>query len=146
MKTFIKPFFVFVGLLLPVAVLAKGGNDIGSSTDWAVSTVCFIVIIILSMLLPLRATGFMAWMLATTCILGLGVMVCHAYLSRKFFVPYLGWVPPFILVAAIVYIPVLFLAVAAVAIYRGRHGRKANDLSMRSSELPAAGAAGSRSP
>jgi len=73
-------------------------------------------------------------------------MVCHAYLSRKFFIPYLSWIPPFILVATIVYTPVLFLAVAAVAIYRGRHGRKPNDLSMRSSELPVAGATGSRSP
>jgi hypothetical protein len=146
LKTFIKHILVFVGLLLPVAVLAKGGNDVGSSTDWAGTTVCFVVIVILSMLLPLRATGFMTWMLATTCILGLGAMVCHAYLSPKLFSPYLGWVPPFILVAAIVYTPALFLAVAAVAIYRGRLGRKPNDLSKQSSELSAAGAAGSRSP
>ena len=146
MNTFKKHIFVFVGLLLPVAVFAKGRNDIGSSTDWAVTTVCFVVLVILSMVLPLRAAGFMTWMLATICVLGLGVMVCNAYLSPKFFVPYLGWIPPFILLAAVLYTPVLFLTVAAVAIYRGRHGRKTNDLSVRSSELSAAGAAGSRSP
>lgn len=122
LKTFIKLVFVSIGLLLPVAAYAKV-NNIATPTDWAVANVCCALVVILSMRLPLRATGFMAWMFATICVLGLGEMICHAYLSPKFSVPYLGLVPPFFLIAVAVYTPVLFLAVATVAIYRGRRGR-----------------------